>query len=152
MTFGSFAADSQDKKMKWWDDAKFGMFIHWGAYSVLAKKIDETFWHEESGIYRNRYVSGEWPVTESPTSFYPWLAGAVPPERSERLLASLCAVAGRIACYTGQLVRWVDLTENTKSPFYHLSLSPTAVDFEKGPVVMPPEVAPIPGEADPNFS
>lgn len=66
--------------------------------------------------------------------------------------ATLCAVAGRIACYTGQLVRWVDLTENTKSPFYHLSLSPAAVDFEKGAVVMPPEVAPIPGEADPNFS
>lgn len=26
---------SQDEKMKWWRDARFGMFIHWGSYSVL---------------------------------------------------------------------------------------------------------------------
>lgn len=25
---------SQDEKMEWWRDAKFGMFIHWGMYSV----------------------------------------------------------------------------------------------------------------------
>lgn len=25
----------QDQKMKWWRDAHFGMFIHWGPYSVL---------------------------------------------------------------------------------------------------------------------
>ena len=24
-----------DKRMQWFDQAKFGMFIHWGAYSVL---------------------------------------------------------------------------------------------------------------------
>ena len=23
--------------MKWWHDAKFGMFIHWGLYSVLGR-------------------------------------------------------------------------------------------------------------------
>ena len=59
------------------------------SYKSLAKKMNETFWNEEAGIYRNRYVSGKWPVTESPTSFYPWLAGVVDPQRSERLLASL---------------------------------------------------------------
>ena len=56
---------------------------------ALVQVIDEMFWYEPESIYRNRYVSGEWPVTESPTSFYPWLAGAVPPERSTRLLQSL---------------------------------------------------------------
>lgn len=25
----------QDKKMEWWREAKFGMFIHWGPYSIL---------------------------------------------------------------------------------------------------------------------
>ncbi len=59
------------------------------SYKSLAKKMNDTFWNDEAGIYRNRYVSGEWPVTESPTSFYPWLAGIVDPQRSERLLASL---------------------------------------------------------------
>lgn len=27
---------SQDEKMKWWREARFGMFIHWGDYAVLA--------------------------------------------------------------------------------------------------------------------
>ncbi len=26
-----------DATMKWWQDAKFGMFIHWGLYAVPAK-------------------------------------------------------------------------------------------------------------------
>ena len=28
--------ESFDKRMKWWRDARFGMFIHWGPYSVPA--------------------------------------------------------------------------------------------------------------------
>ncbi|MBJ2175960.1 alpha-L-fucosidase [Aureibaculum sp. A20] len=26
---------SHDERMEWWRDAKFGMFIHWGAYSII---------------------------------------------------------------------------------------------------------------------
>ena len=26
---------SDDERMEWWRDAKFGMFIHWGAYSII---------------------------------------------------------------------------------------------------------------------
>ncbi|UCG27930.1 MAG: alpha-L-fucosidase [Bacteroidales bacterium] len=39
-----------DKRMEWWRDAGFGMFIHWGAYSVPA------------GIYRGNEIPGigEW--------------------------------------------------------------------------------------------
>src|SRR3979409_549687 len=25
------------RRMKWWHEAKFGMFIHWGLYSVLGR-------------------------------------------------------------------------------------------------------------------
>ena len=33
----SFAqSSSQDKKMEWWREARFGMFIHWGVYAVPA--------------------------------------------------------------------------------------------------------------------
>lgn len=27
---------SREKRMEWWQDARFGMFIHWGIYSVPA--------------------------------------------------------------------------------------------------------------------
>ncbi|MDU0353288.1 alpha-L-fucosidase [Paraglaciecola aquimarina] len=26
---------SDDERIQWWRDSKFGMFIHWGAYSVI---------------------------------------------------------------------------------------------------------------------
>src|SRR3982074_302510 len=27
----------RERRMKWWHEAKFGMFIHWGLYSVVAR-------------------------------------------------------------------------------------------------------------------
>lgn len=37
ITLGSVYAQSnkQDEKMKWWREARFGMFIHWGPYSIF---------------------------------------------------------------------------------------------------------------------
>jgi myo-inositol 2-dehydrogenase/D-chiro-inositol 1-dehydrogenase len=62
--------------------------------------------------------------------------------------STLVAIMGRISAYTGQIVRWSDLTKNEKSPWYNLTLTPTALDFESGTVVAPPEnVIPLPGEA-----
>ena len=52
---------SKDSRMKWWREARFGMFIHWGDYAVLA------------GMYKVHQIAhgGEWimnrakiPVTE----------------------------------------------------------------------------------------
>ncbi len=42
--------EEHDKRMAWWRDAKFGMFIHWGVYSVPA------------GFYQDKPVAGigEW--------------------------------------------------------------------------------------------
>src|SRR3954452_21783896 len=36
---GAATADPADqaRRMKWWHDARFGMFIHWGLYSVLGR-------------------------------------------------------------------------------------------------------------------
>jgi predicted dehydrogenase len=60
--------------------------------------------------------------------------------------STLTAIMGRISTYTGKLVRWKDLMENTSSPWYNLTLKPTAMDFEMGEVVAPPDdVFPIPG-------
>ena len=53
--------DNADDRMKWWREARFGMFIHWGVYAVPA------------GIYKGQKINriGEWimnrgkiPVTE----------------------------------------------------------------------------------------
>ncbi len=30
-------ASTRERRMKWWHDARFGMFIHWGLYSVLGR-------------------------------------------------------------------------------------------------------------------
>ena len=38
---GASASKSDDPKMAWWKEAKFGMFIHWGIYSVPAGKWDD---------------------------------------------------------------------------------------------------------------
>ena len=32
----TYSAKPAQDKMKWWKDAKFGMFIHWGLYSIPA--------------------------------------------------------------------------------------------------------------------
>ncbi|WP_036155612.1 alpha-L-fucosidase [Maribacter forsetii] len=32
---------SEDERMEWWRDAKFGMFIHWGAYSIIGGERGE---------------------------------------------------------------------------------------------------------------
>jgi myo-inositol 2-dehydrogenase/D-chiro-inositol 1-dehydrogenase len=63
--------------------------------------------------------------------------------------STLTAIMGRISAYTGQVIRWSDLTEDESSRWYNLTLKPTAEDFEKGEVVAPPDdVIPIPGRAD----
>ena len=62
--------------------------------------------------------------------------------------STLTAIMGRIACYTGQMVRWSDLTTDTTSQWYNLSLSPSPADFENDSVVAPKDdVYPVPGEA-----
>lgn len=61
--------------------------------------------------------------------------------------STLTAIMGRVAAYTGQLVRWKDLIDpDTGSPWYGLALSPNAQDFENGTVKLPAEnIAPVPG-------
>ena len=61
--------------------------------------------------------------------------------------STLTAIMGRIATYTGKLIKWSDMMENKDSELYNLTLKPTAEDFEKGPVTAPPDdVAAIPGK------
>ncbi len=60
--------------------------------------------------------------------------------------STLTAIMGRMSAYTGKLVRWRDMMENEASPYYSLTLKPTAEDFEKGQVVAPPDdIVAVPG-------
>jgi alpha-L-fucosidase len=33
--------EQRDARLKWWREARFGMFIHWGVYSVPAGTYDD---------------------------------------------------------------------------------------------------------------
>src|SRR5271170_5364993 len=62
-------AVSQTKKMKWFDEARFGMFIHWGIYSVPAGEWNGQNWY------------GEWfqLETKMPAAQYAQFAGQFDP-------------------------------------------------------------------------
>lgn len=61
--------------------------------------------------------------------------------------ATLAAIIGRMSAYTGELIRWSDVTTNDKSPWYQAAAKPSASDFESGTLVMPEEKAPVPGRS-----
>ena len=75
------------------------------------------------------------------------LAGSPPNETEAVTDSTLAAVMGRLSAYTGELVRWSDLTANEKSPWFAQACSPAAADFEKGEVALPAETPPGPGKA-----
>lgn len=61
--------------------------------------------------------------------------------------STLTGIMGRISAYTGEMVRWSEVAEKQDSPWYNLTLTPTAEDFEKGEVTAPPDdVVPVPGK------
>ena len=60
--------------------------------------------------------------------------------------STLVAIMGRISAYTGDMVRWNDLLKNANSAYYNLACTPTALDFEKGPIQLPAETPAVPGK------
>jgi myo-inositol 2-dehydrogenase / D-chiro-inositol 1-dehydrogenase len=61
--------------------------------------------------------------------------------------STLVAIMGRIAAYTGEIVRFNDLLKNEDSPHFNFACSPSPLDFEKGPIQLPEEKPPVPGRA-----
>jgi alpha-L-fucosidase len=63
--------DAFDTRMEWWRDARFGMFIHWGAYAIPA------------GVYKDQPVGGigEWIMNTAriPISEYETFVGQFNP-------------------------------------------------------------------------
>jgi alpha-L-fucosidase len=63
------SATQRDARMKWWREARFGLFIHWGLYSVPA------------GEWQGKTNYGEWVLEEThmPVSEYEKYAGQFNP-------------------------------------------------------------------------
>ena len=80
------------------------------------------------------------------------IADSTPLNEAENVgTSTMTAIMGRISAYTGKLVRWKDLTdESTGSPWYNLAMSPSPLDFETGTVKAPADdIIPIPGKEMP---
>ena len=64
---------SQDQRMQWWREARFGMFIHWGLYALPA------------GVWKGRQIEGigEWIMNRAriPVGEYEKLAEKFDPVR-----------------------------------------------------------------------
>ena len=66
----------RDARMKWWREARFGMFIHWGLYSIPA------------GTWNGKQIPGigEWIMNDAPipVADYKALAPQFNPDRLQR--------------------------------------------------------------------
>ena len=59
------------RRMKWWHEARFGMFIHWGLYSVLGR---HEWAMEQEGIPVAEYEQLAGSSSPSPTPARDWAA------------------------------------------------------------------------------
>jgi len=111
--------------------------ICFGGGKITGKKVDVAEIKVDSG---NAYVQEHVDLIRSV------LAGKPLNEAKNVAESTLVAIMGRISAYTGTLVRMNDLLQNDKSPLYNFACTPAALDFEKGPIKLPAEVPPVPGD------
>jgi alpha-L-fucosidase len=93
----------RDARMAWWREAKFGMFIHWGVYSVPA------------GFYHDQPVSGigEWIMNRGkiPMAEYQGFAKEFNPvkfnadEWVKNISSSRASITTALRCSTRKRVR-----------------------------------------------
>lgn len=61
---------AKEQRMAWWTDARFGMFIHWGLYSVPARhEWVQNYEKISSQDYKNRYFDKFDPDLYNPTEW-----------------------------------------------------------------------------------
>jgi len=64
------AADAdRERRMQWWHQARFGMFIHWGLYSTLGR---HEWAMEEEGIPVAEYEKQAWAFKPKPNAARAW--------------------------------------------------------------------------------
>ena len=113
----------------------------WGSGPDNRGYANNVSYDKMQGYVGNPYVQEHVDLLKSVTS------GNAVNVSEEVASSNLAAIMGRISAYTGNLVRWKDLMDNDKSPYFSLTMSPGPLDFETGSVKAPQdEVAPIPGK------
>jgi hypothetical protein len=61
-TSGDDDAD-RARRMQWWHEAKFGMFVHWGLYSGSGASLSTSPWQNASNLLLIRREPGhDWPA------------------------------------------------------------------------------------------
>ena len=63
----TFNREEYNKRMEWYLDARFGMFIHWGLYSIPARG---EWVRSEEEITKEEYMKFSEAVMDKPISFY----------------------------------------------------------------------------------
>jgi putative isomerase len=89
--FSSLMARAAEVMSLWSADLGFpeDAQAYHGDYLDLVDRINGRLWDEEARIYRNRRWDGWFTPALTPTSFFPLLAGAAPPDRARDLLTHL---------------------------------------------------------------
>lgn len=111
----------------------------WGGGRMTGgKKVDVPVFEEVGGPYQQEHINLLRSI----------LKGEGLNEAKNVAESTACALAGRIAAYSGDVVRISDLLTNKESPHYNLAVSPSAADFEAGNVKAPADdKAPVPGRS-----
>ena len=126
------------KARAWFQEARYGLFIHWGVYSVAGdgewvmqnKRITisgETNWRHR-GKNNEPYVQEHTDLIESIRAGKPYN------ELKNVTESTLTAIMGRISAYTGKAVSWEEALASSET------LVPTALAF--GPLPVPPVARP----------
>jgi alpha-L-fucosidase len=89
-------------KMDWWREARFGMFIHWGLYSIPAG-----IWNGEgvhSDLYKHPFCEHIMLIAQIPIAEYEKLAGQFHPDawNAERIVLAAKAAGMRYVILTGK--------------------------------------------------
>jgi len=101
-------AASRDKRMAWWREARFGMFIHYGLYSVLGR-------HEWAMAFEN------WPVKE----YEKLAAGFLPKPGAPREWAALAKKAGmKYMVLTSRHHEGFSLWDSKANPYNSVNYGP----------------------------
>lgn len=122
-------------------------------------KVSEHFIGPEGSVYPGGKIEGKQvdvpeyeeiggPYVQEHRDLIASIRAGKPVNEAENVANStLAAIMGRISAYTGQVVRWIDVAENKKSPYYNMRFDNTPEAFETGNVVMPPnEPCMLPGK------
>jgi alpha-L-fucosidase len=119
--------DSQNSKMDWWKEAKFGMFIHWGLYSIPAGT-----WGDQK---MKRVIGSEWilNVLKIPIADYTQLAPQFNPTNfNADNFVLLAKEAGmKYLVFTAKHCEGFAMFQTKADPFNIMDASPYKKDIVK---------------------